>query len=234
MHCFLQSNQPTLPSGINFPHPALHAKENLFLPPKPNLIIVTRIPVSRILIQALLLLIIATSPAASAYGRSVEDLVGAFSIEKTIKIGSSSQDFSSSGESLDPLSPPQSMAAGPLADDQAPGLAGFSFEPNLVLANSSQPINLTLHAIDDQAVWAAEARFSGPGGEETLALFPAQNLTSGSAKDGFFSAQMLLPANVTGDWHLQSVIIVDREGNRRILAQSDLMQLGMPMEISVV
>ena len=195
---------------------------------------VIRISVPRILILTLLILIIAMSPAASAYGRSVEDLMGAFSIEKTIKIGSSSQDFSTSGESLDPLSPSQSMASGPLADDQAPSLAGFAFEPQEIKSNSSQPINLTLHAIDDQAVWAAEARFAGTTGKEAVALFPAQNLTSGSAKDGIYSAQMLLPANATGDWHLQSVILVDREGNRRILAQSDLLRLGLPTQISVI
>jgi hypothetical protein len=195
---------------------------------------VIRIPVSRILIPAFLLFIIATTHAVSAYGSSVEDLVGAFSIEKTIKIGSISQDFSSSGESLDPLNPPQSLASGPLADDQAPSLASFAFEPNLVSSNSSQPINLTLHAIDDQAVWAAEARFTGPAGVESVALFPAQNLTSGSAKDGIYSAQMFLPANATGNWHLQSVILVDREGNRRILAQSDLLRLGLPTQISVI
>ena len=160
--------------------------------------------------------------------------MGAFSIEKTVKIGSSSQDFSSSGESLDPLSPPQSMASGPLADDQAPSLAGFSFEPQRVPANSTPSINLTLHAIDDQAVWAAEARFSGPAGEEAVALFPAQNLTSGSAKDGVYSAKMVLPANETGDWHLESLTLVDREGNRRTLGQSELGQLGMPTQISVV
>lgn len=191
-----------------------------------------RISVSRILILALLLLL-TTSSLASAYGRSVEDLVGAFSIEKTIKIGSSSQDFTTAGD-VDPMSPPQSMAAGPLADDQAPSLAGFAFEPQKVSANSTPSINLTLHAIDDQAVWAAEARFSGPAGEEASALFPAQNLTSGSAKDGVYSARMLLPANDTGDWHLQSLILVDREGNRRTLGQSDLMQLGLPTKISIV
>jgi hypothetical protein len=195
--------------------------------------IVIRIPVSRILILAFLLLL-TTSSLASAYGRSVEDLVGAFSIEKTIKIGSSSHDFTTAGESLDPLSPPQSMPDGPLADDQAPSLAGFAFEPQKVSANSTPSINLTLHAIDDQAVWAAEARFSGPAGEEASALFPAQNLTSGSAKDGVYSARMLLPANETGDWHLQSLILVDREGNRRTLGQSDLRQLGLPTQISVV
>ena len=191
-----------------------------------------RISVSRILILALLLLL-TTSSLASGYGRSVEDLVGAFSIEKTIKIGSSSQDFTTAGD-VDPLSPPQSQQAGPLADDQAPSLAGFAFEPQKVAANSTQPINLTLHAIDDQAVWAAEARFSGPTGEEATALFPAQNLTSGSAKDGVYSARMRLPANVTGDWHLQSLILVDRQGNRRTLGQSDLRQLGLPTQISVV
>ncbi|HEX7445020.1 MAG TPA: hypothetical protein VF300_01395 [Methanothrix sp.] len=186
----------------------------------------------RILILALLLLL-TTSSLASAYGRSVEDLVGAFSIEKTIKIGSSSQDFTPAGD-VDPLTPPQSMASGPLADDQAPSLAGFAFEPQRVLSNSTPSINLTLHAIDDQAVWAAEARFSGPAGEEATALFPAQNLTSGSAKDGVYSAKMSLPANKTGDWHLQSLILVDREGNRRTLGQSELMQLGLPTQISVV
>ena len=191
-----------------------------------------RIPVSRILILALLLLT-ATSGPASAYGRSVEDLVGAFSIEKTVKIGSSSQDFLVASD-LDPLTPPQSMAYGPLEDDQAPSLAGFAFEPQRVPANSLQPINLTLHAIDDQAVWAAEARFSGPDGEEASALFPARNLTTGSAKDGVYGARMMLPANVTGDWYLQSLTLVDREGNRRTLGQSELVQLGMPMQITVV
>ncbi len=67
-----------------------------------------------------------------------------------------------------------------------------------------------------------------------MALFPAQNLTSGSAKDGVYSAQMLLPANATGDWYLQSLTLVDREGNRRTLGQSDLMQLGMPTQITVI
>ena len=67
-----------------------------------------------------------------------------------------------------------------------------------------------------------------------MALFPAQNLTSGSAKDGVYSSKMSLPANETGDWHLQSLTLVDREGNRRTLGQSELMQLGMPTQITVV
>jgi len=96
---------------------------------------------SRILALAFLLLLAAAVPA-SAYGRSVEDLVGSFSIEKAIKIGSSSECFSDS-EANDPLTPPQSPGAGPLADDQPPSLAGFAFEPTRILAASVQPINFT-------------------------------------------------------------------------------------------
>ena len=145
---------------------------------------------SRILVLAFLLLLAAAVPA-SAYGRSVEDLVGSFSIEKAIKIGSSSECFSDPG-ATDPLTPPQSPGAGPLADDQPPSLAGFAFEPTKILASSPQPINFTAHVIDDQGVWAAAARFSGPSGEEAVALFPAQNLSTGTPKDGFYTSSMLL------------------------------------------
>ena len=196
----------------------------------------TRIIGSLILVSALILLFIAqTIPALASvteYGRSVEDLIGAFSIEKTIQIGGSSQDFLPSGE-YDPLSPPRSPGR-PLADDQAPSLAGLAFEPQTIAANSSQPLNITLHAIDDQAFYAAEARFFGPGGEESIALFPAENLTEGSAKDGIYVASLILPANQTGQWHLESLTMVDREGNRRVLAERELEERGFPAVVFVM
>jgi len=74
----------------------------------------------KILILVFLLLLAGPYPA-SGYGKSVEDLVGVFSISKEIKIGSSSQCFSSE-ESSDPLAPPGNGPAGPLSDDQAPGI----------------------------------------------------------------------------------------------------------------
>jgi hypothetical protein len=188
---------------------------------------------SRILALALLLLLASASPAF-AYGRSVEDLVGSFSIGKTIKIGSSSECFSDPA-TVDPLTPPQSGAVGPLADDQPPSVAGFTFQPQQLSAASPQIINLTAHLIDDQAVWAAEAAFSGPRGEEAAALFSAQNLTSGTAKDGYYSATMRLPqTNETGLWHLQNLTLVDREGNRRVLVQEDLQGLGLPVVITMI
>ena len=187
---------------------------------------------SRILALAFLLLLAAASPAF-AYGKSVEDLVGSFSIEKTIKIGSSSECFSSAG-AADPLTSPQSGGAGPLTDDQPPGLAGFAFLPQQISAATPEPINLTAHLIDDQGVWAAEAAFSGPLGEEAVALFSSQNLTSGNAKDGYYGAQMLLPpSNETGEWHLQNLTLVDREGNRRVLVEEDLQGQGLPTVITV-
>ena len=188
---------------------------------------------SRILILALLLLLAAASPAC-AYGRSVEDLVGSFTIGKTIKIGSSSECFSSA-DAADPLAPPQIGATGPLADDQAPSLAGFAFQPQQLSAASPQPVNLTAHLIDDQAVWAAQAAFSGPMGQSAFAIFTAENRTSGTEKDGYYSAQMSLPAsNATGEWHLQNLTLVDREGNSKVLLRENLQGLGLPTEIRVI
>lgn len=187
---------------------------------------------SRILILALLLL--AAASPASAYGRSVEDLVGSFSIGKTIKLGSSSECFSSAGEA-DPLAPPQIGANGPLADDQAPSLAGFAFQPQQLSAASPQPVNLTAHLIDDQAVWAAQAAFSGPLGQSAFAIFTTENRTSGTEKDGYYSAKMSLPAsNATGEWHLQNLTLVDREGNSKVLLGKNLQGLGLPTLIKVI
>jgi hypothetical protein len=182
----------------------------------------------------LVLLLLAFAAPASAYGKSVEDLVGSFSIEKTIQIGSSSESFSSSA-ATDPLAPPQSSSMGPLADDQPPGLAGFTFQPQQFSAAWPQIVNLTAHLIDDQAVWAAEAIFSGPQGEEATALFTAQNRISGTAKDGYYNATMILPpSNETGEWHLQNLTLVDREGNRRVLLEEDLQGLGLPTVITTI
>jgi hypothetical protein len=177
---------------------------------------------------------LALASPACGYGKSVEDLVGSFSIEKTVKIGSSSECFSSSDAPADPLAPPQSGARGPLADDQQPGLAGLTLEPQEISAALPHTVNLTAHLIDDQGIWAARAEFSGPAGEEAAALFPSQNLTSGDSKDGIYSAQIALPpGNETDEWHLRNLIIVDREGNRRVLTEKDLQGMGLPAVIAV-
>ena len=66
-------------------------------------------------------------------------------------------------------------------------------------------------------------------------LFPAQNLSTGTLKDGFYTTRMLLlPANETGDWNLVNLTLVDREGNRKILQREDLQRLGLPTVINVI
>jgi hypothetical protein len=181
--------------------------------------------------MALLILIAASSPA-NAYGKSVEDLVGSFSIEKTIKIGSSSECFTSS-EPSDPLTPP-AFVAGILTDDQPPGIAGLVVQPEQLLASSPKVVNLTAHLIDDQSVWAAKGVFFGPAGENASVLFESQNITSGTSRDGFYKAQMSLPGNSTGTWHLQNLTIVDGRGNRRVMQEADLAALGLQTAFIVV
>jgi hypothetical protein len=134
------------------------------------------------------------------------------------------------------LTPPQRPMAGPLADDQPPSLAGFSFEPAKILASSPQPINFTAHVIDDQGVWAAAAYFTSPSkAHESMVLFPARNLCTGTPKDGFYNTRILLPPiNETGDWNLVNLTLVDREGNRKILQPEDLQRMGLPTVINVI
>jgi len=174
-----------------------------------------------------LILLCGASPAL-AYGSSSEDLVGAFSLQKTIKLASSSQCFSPQ-DAGDPLSPPPMRDEGPLADDQPPSLAGFAIGKAELLADKGIGVNLTAHIIDDQSgLWAAAAGFASPSQNRTaLVLISSQNLTSGSLKDGIYSSRMLIPGYCErGEWSLQNLTLVDREGNRRVMQGGDLVQMG--------
>lgn len=185
--------------------------------------------VSRILVLGMLLLLLAPAKA-SAYGRSVEDLAGAFSLEKTIRLGSSSECFASAGAS-DPLSPPAAMT-----DEQPPSLAGFDFEPRTILTSAPRAINLTLNIIDDQSgPWICAAYFQSPSGDqEAVVIFDAKNLTFASSKDGVYVARMLLPqGSEIGNWELENLTLADRAGNRRVLQRMDLLRQGMPVQLQV-
>ncbi len=196
--------------------------------------------------------LILTAVIGSAYasGSSVEDLVGAFSVEKTIKLGSSSSCFSSPCQ-VDPLDP-QGLSNGlsdgssnglskgqlkvdPMADNQAPSLAGFSLEPEVVSSRSSS-LNLTAHVIDDQSgLVTSEAYFSSPSGAEMAeAQFLPENRVSGGPKDGIYSARVALPKSCEkGAWMLENLTMIDGQGNRRILQRNDLAAMGMPVEFMV-
>lgn len=187
--------------------------------------------VSRIMVLGMLLSLTAAG-SASAYGRSVEDLAGAFSLEKTIRLGSSSECFASAGAS-DPLSPP---SATPATDEQPPSLAGFDFEPRTILTSAPRAINLTLNIIDDQSgPWICAAYFQSPSGDqEAVAIFDAKNLTFASSKDGVYVARMLLPqGSEIGNWELENLTLADRAGNRKVLLRMDLLRQGLPVQLRV-
>lgn len=165
--------------------------------------------------------------AASAGGSSKEDLVGIFSMQKSIQLGgSSASSCSGSGCQVpDYLAP--SVRSDPMADDQPPGLAGLSLEPPLVEGRG--PIDLIIHVIDDQSgLGEALARFISPSGKETAeVVVTSGNRTEGGEKDGFYSGRLVLPdGSEKGDWLLQQVTLSDRAGNLRVIPPESLAYFG--------
>lgn len=190
---------------------------------------------SQLAVQVMLAFLMVAG-SAHAYGSSTEDLVGIFSMEKTIKLGSSSDCFGEAGGEKDPLSPVTSRSASSMADNLPPSLAGFSIEPK-ILATKPYAINFTEHAIDDESgFFASAARFSSPTGSESAqVLFTSANLSSGSSRDGIYTASLHLPDGVEkGLWQLENLTLVDKEGNRRTLQREDVLSLGLLTEFRIV
>ncbi|MDM7913571.1 MAG: hypothetical protein QUS09_10790 [Methanotrichaceae archaeon] len=190
------------------------------------------IPYHRRLVLAAVLMLLLSS-GALAYGSSVEDLVGAFSIEKTIKLGSSSSCFGGPYQvETDPLG---LESINPMADNQAPSIAGFGLEPG-VLGPDSRSINFTLHALDDQSgLDGSTAYFKSPSGAIAKVLFQLQNRTFGTPKDGVYTSRLVLPKDAErGAWQLENLTLVDGEGNSRVLQREDMVRLGQPSEFLVV
>jgi predicted small secreted protein len=175
---------------------------------------------------------------ASGYGSSVDDMVGAFSIEKTIRIGSSSACFSGTDAQNDPLSmgdQPPAAGSPALADDQPPGLAGFDIEPK-ALGPSSESINLTAHIIDDgSGLNFAEAFFCSPFNANIAGVvLDSGDRVSGTPQDGTYEARMALPKSPDhGAWLLENLTMVDQSGNRKILNFGDMARMGLPVEFLV-
>lgn len=188
----------------------------------------------RLLLAVVLML--ALAGGALAYGSSTEDLVGVFSIEKTIKLGSSSSCFENPNQ-MDPDPLGQSAVSpviNPMADNQAPTIAGFGIEPG-VLSKDSCAINFTLHAVDDQSgLDSSAAYFKSPSGALTEVLFLPQNRTFGTAKDGIYAARLALPEDAErGVWMVENLTILDIEGNSRIMDREQLLRLGLPTEFLI-
>ncbi len=183
----------------------------------------------------MLLLIAVFIGHASADGRSVDDMVGVFSIEKTIKLGSSSACFGNSAGSAGSQIDPLSMGSNPLADSQSPDLASFGFEPKM-LAGDSRSISLTAHIVDDESgLVSASAFFRSPSGAQIAqAAFTPAGRVSGSSKDGVYTAKIILPKDSEkGAWLLDNLTLLDASGNPKVLSRSDLVGMNLPAEFLI-
>jgi hypothetical protein len=186
---------------------------------------------------------LASIPLVSADGRSVDDLVGVFSIEKTIKIGSSSACFNSQGNSNleDPTSYPALSS-----DSQPPNLLGFDLAPKVIdTSTSSQNITLTAKVVDDWSGLRAvggdgsdnvsKVTFVSPtGSQRAVATINPSDLISGDDLDGVYRDSITLPqGSEKGAWMLESLNLMDRGGNVRTFRRDDLISKGLPAEFLV-
>jgi hypothetical protein len=172
--------------------------------------------------------------SASAGGSSEEDLVGIFSMQKSIQLGGSSGSSCSGGSCKVPDYLAPAVRTDPMADDQPPSLAGLSLEPGAV--KGREPLDLTIHVIDDQTgLGEARALFRSPTGRDAAeVLFSSGNRTEGGAKDGFYSGRLVLPdESEKGDWLLQQVTLSDRAGNSRVIPPESLANLGLRLSFRV-
>ena len=163
------------------------------------------------------------------YGKSVEDLVGVFSIEKNIKLGSSAECFGNSETTSDPLHPSDRFTA--MDDTQAPSLADLSLMPISAENNPNyNQINITAHIIDDQSgMKGAQVWFRSPSGRQSaeVQLTPISRIY-GTFKDGVYAADLVLSHdNEQGLWQIDNITLVDNEGNQRILYLEDLDRIDL-------
>jgi hypothetical protein len=175
---------------------------------------------------------------AAAYGKSTEDLVGVFSIQKTIKIGSSNDCFGGK----DDASEPSRLLDSAYAGEQSQGLVAFSLEPKTENASSQRPINLTARIIDRQrgppdqnGSASLSAWFLSPTRQQiartTLHL---QNTTAGGKPYDVFSGYIMMPPDSElGIWHLKNLTLVNSQGSRKLYENDQMLHPGFPAEFTL-
>lgn len=185
------------------------------------------------IICLLSIFVLAAIGNAYGYGKSVEDLVGVFSIEKNIKLGSSADCFRSSENANDPSNP--MVRSNIMDDDQAPTLADFDIESPLTDGLLCQ-FHMRAHVIDDQSgMNVGKAWFRSPSGQQLVVVrFMPRDRISGTSQDGIYSANLTLPiSSERGVWRLDNLTLTDYEGNQKILNRQDLVPRNLTTEIFV-
>ncbi|HEX8693899.1 MAG TPA: Ig-like domain-containing protein [Longimicrobium sp.] len=122
-------------------------------------------------------------------------------------------------------------------DDTAPSLTAFSFAPDSVdVQNAPDTVTVTLTATDAQAgVGSASVEFQSPGGGGVILSSGACTLTSGTAQNGTYSCQVIVPEDaLDGTWTVRQVTLTDNADNTAVFNTAALTGAGFFVELEVV
>jgi hypothetical protein len=143
------------------------------------------------------------------------------------------------GEMLDPA--PQERSPVPLFDNgtsdvDPPELTDFSFVPTSVdVTEGAAVVDVTISATDaGVGVGGVNPNFVSPSsGQGTSCV--ANTPSSGTANDGTWTCQITIPQfSEAGEWHVSGLLLGDFLGNRRVLSEADLIELGHNTRLQVV
>ncbi|NYT01440.1 MAG: hypothetical protein GKC10_01610 [Methanosarcinales archaeon] len=186
---------------------------------------------------------------SAAYGQSVENMIGVFSIEKKVILGDNPADEAARNAATDPLS----LASGAgQAARMGPRLLDFEFLPWSVNSTAGpQQVNFTLMTdepllsptaldlADDELEYAelanaqqgevSRARFVSPSGGKSaeMLFFPRGNGT-------IYSGNLTLPQDSeAGVWMLHSLTLVGASGYRVQMDADEVQATGCPAAFRV-
>jgi hypothetical protein len=129
-------------------------------------------------------------------------------------------------------------------DTRPPEVKSISLSTTSVNTSSSaQQITVTVRLTDDlagvssgQGVSTSQARFVSPSGgqSESVIFSSSRDLLSGSSLDGVYTDTLELPQfSESGEWKLDSFLLVDNVGNLRWLDQSEIDSLVLSSTFNV-
>lgn len=139
---------------------------------------------------------------------------------------------------------PTTFVVAGTSDTTAPSLLSFAISTAAISAASGGAVVLTAHFNDDLSGLAGtgysssptQVRFRSPSGRQFVdGLFmPNLNLVSGTALDGTYQGQLLVPRFAEqGTWIVEQFLLVDQVGNMRTLATDQMRAMGFPVAFTV-
>ncbi len=132
---------------------------------------------------------------------------------------------------------PTTLTVTSASDTSAPVVAACTFSPNSVnTASASATVNFSVTATDNlSGVASLYAEFTSPSGGQTQTAYGySANRTSGSALNGTYSFNAVIPQYAeNGIWTLSYLQAYDVIGNYVTLYTSDLQTMGFPTTLSV-